>query len=483
MSILSLRARLSPQVMFLLLGVVSLLPYAYLLQFESLREHTVEFEYAFFAAFGLYVLATIRVLHQQQTSRWTLAWIFLVAALLEGTQLMMRPTLSDDMYRYVWDGRIQWQGISPYAYPPSATELAKFRDRQIWPSINRKDAVTVYPPAAEALYALLWRIWPDNVRGFQFAMGLGGLAAGWLVVRLLLALNCNPAWVLIYLWSPLLIFETAHSAHVDGLVLPFLVGAWLARLRERDTLVGILLGIATALKVYPAVLLPALWRPRHPQGRYRMPLAFLATVVVCYLPYMAASGTGVIGFLPKYFQEQFNIAPFVRLLLFTINKIGADPKTGLLLLTLAVLLVIGLWMVRYPAKDGETAIRRSVWLMGALALLSQDLFPWYLLWFLPLLAVFLRPITLNIPFGRRLMGIPFLRMDGWAGLWLFCGLAGLSYTFFIRWRPVSLAIWVQFLPVYLLLFIDLFHFSHLKLAARDIDVNQPKDRIEVQKLS
>ena len=219
--------------MFLLLGVVSLLPYAYLLQFESLREHTVEFEYAFFAAFGLYVLATIRVLHQQQTSRWTLAWIFLVAALLEGTQLMMRPTLSDDMYRYVWDGRIQWQGISPYAYPPSATELAKFRDRQIWPSINRKDAVTVYPPAAEALYALLWRIWPDNVRGFQFAMGLGGLAAGWLVVRLLLALNCNPAWVLIYLWSPLLIFETAHSAHVDGLVLPFLVGAWLARLRER----------------------------------------------------------------------------------------------------------------------------------------------------------------------------------------------------------------------------------------------------------
>jgi len=191
----------------------------------------------------------------------------------------------------------------------------------------------------------------------------------------------------------------------------------------------------------------------------------------------------VIGFLPNYFQEQFNIAPFVRLLLFTFNKIGADPKTGLLLLTLVVLFVIGLWMVRYPAIDGETAIRRSVWLMGALALLSQDLFPWYLLWFLPLLAVFLRPITLTIPFGSRFMGIPFLRMDGWTGLWLFCGLAGLSYTFFIRWRPVSLAIWVQFLPVYLLLFIDLFHLSHLKLAARDIDVNQPKDRIEVQKLS
>ena len=88
-----------------------------------------------------------------------------------------------------------------------------------------------------------------------------------------------PRLVLIYLWHPLVIFEVAHAAHVDGLVLPFLVAAWLARLRGRDVLTGLLLGLAAALKLYPALLLPVLWRRQDEDGRFRpawaMPLAFL----------------------------------------------------------------------------------------------------------------------------------------------------------------------------------------------------------------
>jgi hypothetical protein len=74
------------------------------------------------------------------------------------------------------------------------------------------------------------------------------------------------------------------------------------------------------------------------------------------------------------------------------------------------------------------------------------LFSWYLLWLLPLLAIFLQPARL----GR----LPVLRADAWTGWWLFCGLAALSYTFFIRWRPVAAATWAQFLPLYAFLLID-----------------------------
>ncbi len=157
------------------------------------------------------------------------------------------------MYRYVWDGRVQAQGISPYLYPPNASELSYLRDKDVYPSINRKGVVTVYPPAAEASYATLWRILPDNIHWFQITMAVGGLLAGILLVGLLRDLGRSPERVLIYLWSPLLAFETAHSAHVDGLILPFLVGAWWARVRDRDNRVGILLGIATAMKFYPAL--------------------------------------------------------------------------------------------------------------------------------------------------------------------------------------------------------------------------------------
>ena len=115
-----------------------------------------------------------------------------------------------------------------------------------------KTHVTVYPPGAELVFAALWRIRPDSVRWLQIVMAAADVLAGALLAVLLRALGQPVQRVLIYLWSPLVIFETAHSAHVDALVLPLLVGAWLMRVKGRDGWTGALLGAATALKLYPA---------------------------------------------------------------------------------------------------------------------------------------------------------------------------------------------------------------------------------------
>jgi hypothetical protein len=302
--------------------------------------------------------------------------------------------------------------------------------------------VTIYPPGAEAAFALLWSIVPDNVRWFQTAMAMGGLVAGGLLVGLLLSLGRSPIRALVYLWSPLLAFETAHAAHVDGLVLPLLVGAWWARVRERDGLVGLLLGVATAVKLYPALLLPALWRPGDRQGWWRLPVGFAAGLGGCYLPYVWRSGVEVLGYLPCYFGERFNMG-LANALIPLLEWAGIDPNLGILALTLGALGAIGLAMVLRPAPSGEAAVRRCAWLIGAFTLLTQNLFSWYLLWLLPLAALFLEP--------GHLVG---LRADAWTGWWLSCGLVALSYSFFIRWRPVPAALWAQFLPLYSLLLWD-----------------------------
>jgi len=434
---------LSPLARLAALGLASLIPYLYALHLQDLRQYTLEFELAFFAAFVLYVAATVLALRLETFSRRALVAAFALAATLQAPLVFTPPTLSDDMYRYVWDGRVQAQGLSPYRYPPDAPELRPLRDAAVWRHINRKSAITVYPPGAELAYALLWRIRPDSVRWFQVVMAGGGLLAGGLLVGLLRALRRSPARVLIYLWSPLLAFETAHAAHVDGLVLPLLVGAWWARVRERDGVVGMLLGLATAIKLYPAILLPALWRPRHPQGRWRLPLAFLLSLAACYLSYVIPSGVRVTGYLPDYFRERFNMG-LAGALIPRMARLGIDPNQGMFVLTAGVLLGLGLWMALRPAPDGESAVRRCVWLIGAFTLLTQNLFSWYMLWLLPLVALFVRP-------GRRVG----LSADAWTGWWLFCGLAALSYTFFIHWRPVRPAIWAEFLPLYGFLIWDL----------------------------
>jgi hypothetical protein len=147
--------------------------------------------------------------------------------------------------------------------------------------------------------------------------------------------------------------------------------------------------------------------------------------------------------LPHYLREQFNIGPPVKFLLWLFDYAGFDPNRGVTLLLLLSLALISLTFVLSPATDGQTALRRCIWLIGAYTLFSYNLFSWYLLWLLPLLALFIQP-------GPWLG----LRPDAWTGWWLFSGLVTLSYTFFIDWKPVPLPQWLEFLPLYLFLGLD-----------------------------
>src|ERR1044071_2502574 len=174
-----------------ILGLLLIVIYLGALKLGDLRKHTVAFEWLFFSAFVLYGVACFVALQSQQLDRRTQMGIVACAALMHGVLIFSRPTLADDMYRYVWDGRVQAQGISPYRYPPNAPELLYLRDQEIYPSINRKPIVTVYPPAAEAAYFLLWRIWPDNVHWFQAAMATGGVLADRKSTRL----NSSHEWI------------------------------------------------------------------------------------------------------------------------------------------------------------------------------------------------------------------------------------------------------------------------------------------------
>ena len=435
--------------LLVLLGFLLKAFYVGALKLGDLRKHTVEFEWLFFSAFALYGIACFISLQSEEADRRTLFGIFAMAALMQGVLVFSRPTLTDDMYRYVWDGRVQAQGISPYRYPPNSPQLVYLRDKEIYPSINRKPAVTVYPPAAEASYFLLWRIWPDNVHWFQAAMAAGALLAGILLIGLLRDLGYSPTRALIFLWSPLLIFETAHAAHVDGLVLPLLVGAWWARVRDKDALVGFLLGVATAMKFYPALLLPFLWRPQHPRGRWTMLLTFMTAIGTFYAPYVLISETSVFGYLPGYFKETFNISPLVSMLSHFLDGIHLNIPYRLMALSIGAILVVVIWCIFHPAPDAETALRRCIWPIGIVTLFSQDLFAWYMLWLLPLTAIFLQPS--NIKWKM----FTFPKIDAWMGWWLFCGLVGLSYTFFIKWKTVPSAIQVEFMPLYLILFVYL----------------------------
>ena len=436
--------------LLIVLGCASLLAYLAALGLADLRLHTIEFVVAFGAAFVLYLAAVAIVLRSTTAAPRLTLWIVIASAVLFRLILLPTPpTLSDDMFRYIWDGRVQAHGLSPYRYPPNAPELIDLRrgDTAVWAHINRPSVVTVYPPGAQLAYAAIWRIVGDSVVGFKAMAVLAELIGAWLLIRLLRVFHQPPERVLIYLWSPLLIFEVAHAGHVDGLMLPMLILAFYARATDRPGLLGVSLGLATSIKLFPALLLMALLPLPRPFAWSRLRPAiqtisgFVAVLAIGYLVY-AIQGANPIGFLPNYFDENFNLG--LAYGLFEIAKQWQVPASTLVnVITFGGLAVLSLFFVVRPAVSARDALVRCVWLIAWFTLTTQNLFAWYLLWLLPLIVVLVEP--------GRFLGLKFAPMSAWL---TFSGAIVLSYLFFVRWRPILTVQAVEFVPLYVMLAIS-----------------------------
>src|SRR6267142_1995635 len=233
-------------------------------------------------------------------SRALLLLGLIFAALFRLSILFAPPYLSDDIYRYIWDGRVQSTGINPYRYIPADESLARLREDKIYPNINRRDyARTIYPPVAEAAFLLITRFSESVTWMKAFMVGCEAVAV-WALIQLLASFGFARQRVLIYAWHPLVVWEFAGSGHLDALAITFIALALLARRKRCETLTGFLLACATCVKLFPAVLFPAVYIRRS----WKMLLAFVATILITHLPSLGVGPFGVKGFLPGYARER-----------------------------------------------------------------------------------------------------------------------------------------------------------------------------------
>ncbi len=227
-------------------------------------------------------------------------WLVLgVAAAMRAIPLCSPMFLSSDLFRYIWDGRVQLAGINPYRYVPGDPALAHLRDAAIFSHVNRAMyARTIYPPAAELTFAAIAWIGqtPFVMRAAMVAFEAVAVAAMCAVLR-----RCGlpMSRVLIYAWNPLAVWEFAGNGHVDALAIGFLALAFLAFAWARPGWTGVALACAVLTKFLPAVVAPALWR----RWDWRLPATGLLTAVALYAVYVGA-GRHVLGFLPGYAAEE-----------------------------------------------------------------------------------------------------------------------------------------------------------------------------------
>lgn len=318
--------------------------------------------------------------------RSALVLILIGAAAMRLALLFTEPTLSSDIYRYVWDGRVQAAGINPYRYVPAAPELAPLRDAAIWPLINRADyAVTIYPPVAQALFLGVTRV-GENVVVMKLGLLLFEAASVAALIALLKRLAMPPARVAAYAWHPLPVWEIAGNGHVDAAMIALLLLSLLVFLNGRSLLGGVLATLGALVKPTALLALPVFWRPWD----WKLPLAVAATICVAYLPYLSV-GSGVFGFLGGYIEEEgFTEGRgfrFVRLIEQLTGPL--PPLAGAVYAALAALVLASMALaIAFRTDRSERAAIRSLnWLLIAFLVLSTPHYPWYFLALAPFLAL------------------------------------------------------------------------------------------------
>ena len=329
---------------------------------------------AWAVAYAVAVVCVVRL-----PRRTAVVLVLLLAVALRFAAISPKAPLSDDLYRYAWDGRVQVSGTDPYRYPPLAPELTDLRTPWLFPAdhpkgtqINRPTVRTIYPPVAEAWFALEHLVLPDDTqdRGYE---GIG-LLLDLAVLAVLLAMLRDRRWVALYALAPLPVLEAVQNAHVDVLAVLLTLGAVALAERRRPASAAAVLALAALVKVYPALLLPVLLRGRS--ALVRGTGAFVAVVVAAYLPHVLAVGTKIFGYLPGYLAEE-RYDEGGRFLL-----LGALGLSGLAAKAIAAVLLgaLGVWALRTSLPVREAAVR----LFAGVLLVVTPVQPWYALLLLAL---------------------------------------------------------------------------------------------------
>ncbi len=355
-----------------------------------------------------------------------------VALILRIALISFHPIGSDDYYRYVWDGKVLANGINPYEFAPNDTALTKLHSSIIPARVNYPDMKTIYPPLAQLFFYLSYKIGGESFIGIKLLLFLFDLMTMFGIFLIIKKLKMDYKNILIYVLSPLPLFQFFIDAHVDGFGLPLLIFAIFFYIDNKKTLSYIFIGLSICVKPLGLILLPIIFfNEKAFSERIKAIIIPVAITALMYIPFI------------------FTGSPFQALMQFTENWtfngiifdlldsfIRDNQKTRLIC---AALLLISYLPVVLSRKDFTIKIYLSLFL---LFIFSPIVHPWYLSW-----------LVILLPFIPRWSGIVF---TGLISLTVF---TVVNYQLYGVWKEYTLVLLLEYVPVLALFLYELFYWS------------------------
>jgi hypothetical protein len=372
-------------VSLLIPGIGQLLCYLYVASLGDLRRNIVACQMGFFVAFLLYAAALLFLCKKQYDltkSRSHLNIILCLAICFRLCMWVSPPSLSDDIYRYLWEGKLVAAGINPFVHAPSDPAVAHLQDPAIYPHINHKEYPAIYPPLNQYIFALSTIISP-TISAMNMTFLLFDLLTMGLLILILRKRQLPLSRIIIYAWNPLVIMEFAGSGHLDSAGIFFLMLALYLFTRKRSWSPALALALSFLIKFIPLLFLPFLLIRR----KVITLSIFVASVIILYLPFVDA-GKKLFESLLAYSEHWVFNASLYELILCS----GLSPLTARGISALVVLLLVIMLFFHYAQKEGDEQKESTYYIgfvvLGCFLLLSPTVHPWYLCWMVPFLVIF-----------------------------------------------------------------------------------------------
>lgn len=390
--------------------------------------------WSLFTAFTVAFLGYLLVVLAGRKTR--LGYWIALGILLRLALVFAFPRLSDDVYRFIWDGQLILQGENPFTHPPEhyLTEgAATFPvDARLLEQLNSPGYHSIYPPVAQAVFTAAVWLSPGSWYGAAVVMKLflllTELGTLWLLLRLLGRFGLPRSRLLLYWLNPLILVEIVGNLHFEGAMLCFLLLSLYLLTRSRYGGAAGAMAVSVASKLLPLMLLPFLLGRLWGRSFWVFFMTLGGVLLALFLPLVVGSGflTGFGNSLDLYFRKfEFNASLYYLLRSYGFYEVGYNQiaRFGPLLARVA-----GLTILIVALSDRRTDWRSlpGLWLAAFVIYLvcATTVHPWYLAapillccfttWRFPLLWSYLIMLTYTsyatVPYRENLwlVGVEYL---------------------------------------------------------------------------
>ncbi len=341
----------------------------------------------------------------------------------------VHPVGSDDYYRYLWDGKVQANGLNPYAYAPDAKELTYLHSDILPKYVNHANMKTLYPPLTEILFYVSYLIGGESYLGLKLLLLLFDLMTIYGIFLILKKLNIDKKYLLIYAFSPLPIFQFFIDAHADGFGLAFIIFAIFFYLDNRKILSYILVGLSICIKPIGLLFIPLLFfNEKSFSERTKIILLPVLICTAMYIPYVFTGlpFQALIKFAEKW---TFNGVVFDILNSFMHNNQKVRLICGIIYFLIFMLIL-------FRRKDLLEKIYLSIFL---LLIFSPVVHPWYVSW-----------LAVLLPFVPRWSGIFFVSLVSLTAI------TDLNYQISGIWKEYTIVLILEYVPVIAIFLYEVF---------------------------